>query len=197
MRKIILLSALVAASALVCGAASAETTVPVQRFHSVTIEGMGTVTFVHGAQQRVVLKQGDTNNTQIYVKDGELVFKSCPGKGWFGWNSSCPAGYNLNVEITTPGFDGVEIDGSGKVMAAGGFPQQPKLDIEINGSGNVDLMNVPAASTDVAIHGSGKVRVNARQNLDVEIAGSGSVVYGGNPHISQTIMGSGEVKNVK
>ena len=125
------------------------------------------------------------------MKDGTLVFKSCPGKGWFGWNSSCPDGYNLNVEITTPGFSGVEIDGSGKIEAAAGFAQQPKLAIEINGSGNVDLMNVPTASTDVAIHGSGKVHVNAEQKLDVEIAGSGSVVYGGNPHISQTIMGSG------
>ncbi|MBS0279248.1 MAG: DUF2807 domain-containing protein [Proteobacteria bacterium] len=188
---------LAAAAAFAATAAHADTTVPVQRFHSVTIEGMGHVTFVHGAAQRVVLKQGDTNNTKIYVKDGDLVFKSCPGKGWFGWNNSCPMGYDLEVEITTPGFDGVEIDGSGKIMAAPGFPRQPKIAIEINGSGNVDLMNAPAAGTDVSIHGSGKVRVNAQDKLDVEIAGSGSVVYGGNPHISQTIMGSGEVKSAR
>ncbi|HEY2034783.1 MAG TPA: DUF2807 domain-containing protein [Rhizomicrobium sp.] len=194
MRKILLLAT---AFALATGAASADTTVPVGAFHSVSIEGMGHVTFVHGAQQRVVLKQGDTDNTKIYVKDGDLVFKSCPGKGWFGWNSSCPTGYELNVEITTPALSGVEIDGSGKIDTQGGFPQQPKLAIEINGSGNVDLMAMPAASTDVSIHGSGKVHVNAERDLDVEIAGSGSVVYGGNPHISQTIMGSGEVKSAK
>ncbi|MGN6149381.1 MAG: GIN domain-containing protein [Rhizomicrobium sp.] len=197
MRKILFLSTFAAAVALAGGTASADTAVAVQPFHDITIEGMGHVTFVHGAQQRVVLKQGDTNNTQVYVKDGNLVFKSCPGKGWFGWNSSCPSGYNLDVEITTPGFASVEIDGSGKIDARAGFPQQPKIEIEINGSGNVDLMNVPAASTDVAIHGSGKVHVNAQQKLDVEIAGSGSVVYGGNPHISQTIMGSGEVKSAR
>jgi hypothetical protein len=196
MRKILFLSTIFAAATF-AGAASADTTVTVQPFRSVSIEGMGHVTFVHGAQQRVVLKQGDTNNTQIYVKDGDLVFKSCPNKGWFGFGGSCPMGYDLDVVITTPGLSGVEIDGSGKVEAASGFPQQPKLDIEINGSGNVDLMNVPAASTDVAIHGSGKVHVNAQQKLDVEIAGSGSVVYGGNPHISQTIMGSGEVKSAR
>ena len=192
----ILLPAL-AAFALAGGGASADTMVPVGQFHSVTIEGMGHVTFVHGAQQRVVLKSGDTDNTKIYVKDGDLVFKSCPGKGWFGWNNSCPMGYELNVEVTTPDLSGVEIDGSGKFDTQGGFPQQQKLAIEINGSGNVDLMDMPAASTDVAIHGSGKVHVNAKNDLDVEIAGSGSVVYGGNPHISQTIMGSGEVKSAK
>lgn len=101
MRKFFLLST-VLASAVIAGAASADTNVAVQPFHSVSIQGMGHVTFVHGAQQRVVLKQGDTNNTQVYVKDGDLVFKSCPGKGWFGWNSSCPMGYNLDVVITTP-----------------------------------------------------------------------------------------------
>ena len=196
MRKFLLLSTL-AAAALIGGTALADTNVAVQPFHSVTIQGMGHVTFVHGAEQRVVLKQGDTNNTQVYVKDGDLVFKSCPRKGWFGWNSSCPVGYNLDVVITTPGLAGVEIDGSGKIEAAGGFPQQPKLDIEINGSGNVDLMNLPAASTDVAIHGSGKVLTTARDKLDVEIAGSGTVIYGGSPQISQTIMGSGAVKSAK
>ena len=195
MRKTLLLSA--AAFALATVGAQADTTVAVGPFHSVSIEGMGHVTFVHGAQQRVVLKRGDTSNTKIYVKDGDLVFKSCPGNGWFGWNSSCPSGYELEVEVTTPALSGVEIDGSGKFDTNGPFPQQPKLAIEINGSGNVDLSGMPANSSDVAIHGSGKVRTTAQDKLDVEIAGSGSVVYGGNPHISQTIMGSGEVKSAK
>lgn len=196
MRKSLLLSA-AAAAALIGGAASADTTVPVQRFHSVSIEGMGHITFIHGAQQRVVLKEGDTSNTQVYVKDGDLVFKSCPGKGLFGWTSSCPMSYRLTVEVTTPDISAVEIDGSGKIDSRGPFPRQPKLDIEINGSGNVDVMGIPAGTSSVGIHGSGKVRVNAQDSLSVEVAGSGSVIYGGHPHISQTIMGSGEVKSAQ
>jgi len=193
MHKSLLLAA--AATALLTLGAQADTTVPVGQFHSVTIEGMGHVTFVRGAQPRVVLKRGDTNNTQIYVKDGDLVFKSCPSKGWFG--NDCPSGYDMQAEVTTPDLSGVEIDGSGKFDVAGSFPQQPKLDIEINGSGNVDLSGMPAASSDVAIHGSGKVYTTAHEKLDVEIAGSGTVIYGGTPHISQTIMGSGVVKSAK
>ncbi|MGN6514460.1 MAG: GIN domain-containing protein [Rhizomicrobium sp.] len=194
MKRILLLSA---TAALFTTGAYADTTVAVGRFHSVTIEGMGHVTFVHGAQQHVVLKEGDTNNTQVYVKDGDLVFKSCPGKGMFGLNSSCPAGYNLVVEITTPDLSAVEIDGSGKIDSRGAFPRQGKLDVEINGSGNVDLMGIAAGTSSVAIHGSGKVHVNAQENLSVEIAGSGQVVYGGHPHVSQTILGSGEVKSAQ
>ena len=187
----------VAATALLTTGAHADTTVGVGQFHSVTIEGMGHVTFRHGDRQRVVLKEGDTNNTKIYVKDGDLVFKSCPGTGFLGWGNSCPSGYDLQVEITTPGLSGVEIDGSGKFDVAGSFPQQPKLAIEINGSGNVDLSGMPASSSDVAIHGSGKVFTTAHDRLDVEIAGSGTVIYSGAPHINQTIMGSGVVKSAK
>lgn len=193
--KAIILGAIIAA--LAGGPAFADTAVPVGHFNSVSIEGMGHITFVHGAQQRVVLKQGDTDNTKIYVKDGDLVFKSCPGKGWFGWNSSCPMGYELNVEITTPSLSAVEIDGSGKIDTRGGFPQQAKLDVEINGSGNVDLMGMPSGSSSVEIHGSGKVHLAPHDKLDVEIAGSGSVVYAGSPRISQSIMGSGEVKSAQ
>jgi hypothetical protein len=195
MHKTLLLSTTFAAALCITGA-SADTTVPVGQFHSVTIEGMGHVTFVRGAQQRVVLKQGDTTNTQIYVKDGDLVFKSCAAKSWFDWGG-CPSNYDLQAEVTTPGLAGVEIDGSGKFDVSGSFPQQPKLAIEINGSGNVDLSAIPASSTDVAIHGSGKVFTTAHDNLAVEIAGSGTVIYNGAPHVSQTIMGSGVVKSAK
>jgi hypothetical protein len=58
-------------------------------------------------------------------------------------------------------------------------------------------MGIPAGTSSVGIHGSGKVHVNAQDSLSVEVAGSGSVVYGGHPHISQTIMGSGEVKSAQ
>jgi hypothetical protein len=195
MKTIAIISA-VAAAALFTGAASADTTVPVGPFHSVSIEGMGHVTFIHGDRQRVVLKAGDTGNTQIYVKDGSLVFKSCPSKGWFG-GDSCPWNYRMEAVVTTPALDAVEIDGSGKIDAQDGFPQQAKLDVEINGSGAVDLANIPAASSAVSISGSGKVRVTAHAKLAVDIAGSGEVIYGGSPEISQSISGSGVVKSAR
>ncbi len=62
-----------AAAILLAGGAQAGTAVPVGHFHSISIEGMGHVTFVHGDAQRVVLNAGDTNNTRIYVKDGNQI----------------------------------------------------------------------------------------------------------------------------
>ncbi len=185
-----------AAAILLAGGASAGTAVPVSNFHSVSIEGMGHITFVHGDRQSVVLQSGDTTNTRIYVKNGDLVFKSCPQKGWFG-GDSCPWGYRLDAVVTTPSLDAVEIDGSGKIDAQTGFPQQARLDVEINGSGAVDLTDIPAASSSVSINGSGKVRLTAHDKLDVEIAGSGEVIYDGTPAVSQSILGSGVVKSAR
>jgi hypothetical protein len=192
MKRVLIFSAL--ASVLAASAAYADQLVPVGHFHSVSIEGSGHITFIPGAQQRVVLKKGDTKNTEIKIKDnGDLVFKSCAGHGWLGWMNSCPMDYELDVEITTPELSGVDISGSGKIESRPGFALQPKFAIDISGSGNIDAMNIPAGSASVSISGSGKVRVNARNSLKVDIAGSGSVVYSGHPQLSQSIAGSGSV----
>ena len=192
MKRVLVLSAL--ASVLAASSAYADQVVPVGHFHSVSIEGFGNITLIPGAQQRVVLKRGDTKNTEITVKDGgDLVFKSCPSHGWFGWMNSCPDNYEFDVEITTPEISGVDISGSGKIQSKPGFAMQSKLGIEISGSGNVDAMNIPAGSASVSISGSGKVRVSAHDRLSVDIAGSGSVIYAGHPQVSQSIAGSGSV----
>jgi len=197
MKRVLLLSS--AALLLAASTAQADQVVPVGHFHNVSIEGSGHIIFIPGAQQRVVLKKGDTKNTEIKIKDnGDLVFKSCPGKGgWFGWMNSCPDGYELDVEITTPELSGIDISGSGKIETRNGFALQPKLAIEISGSGNVDTMGIPAGAASVSISGSGKVRVNARNSLSVDIAGSGSVVYAGRPQVSQSIAGSGSVTSAQ
>jgi hypothetical protein len=196
MKGVLVLSAL--ASVMAASAAYADQVVPVGHFHSVSIEGFGRITLIPGAQQRVVLKKGDTKNTEIRIKDnGDLVFKSCPSHGWFGWVNACPDNYELDVEITTPEISGVDISGSGKIESRPGFAPQPKFAIDISGSGNVDAMNIPVGGASVSISGSGKVRVNAHDKLSVDIAGSGSVIYAGHPQISQSIAGSGSVTSAR
>jgi len=66
-------------------------------------------------------------------------------------------------------------------------------EIDISGSGNVDLANVPAQVATTRTSGSGDVKVNLSKSLDVHISGSGSVYYHGNPMISTHISGSGKV----
>lgn len=192
MNKTLFLSAL-AASALIAGAASAGTVIPVGPFHSVGIDGMGHVTFKHGNVQRVVLVKGDTSNTKIYIDSpGNLEIKSCSGSWWSG--HSCPWNYEVDVEITTPELHGVAISGSGKIDAQGPFPAQDRLNIAISGSGAIDLRNVPAHNVDTAIDGSGDVRVTVDGNLHAAISGSGKILYWGNPKVSEDISGSGVIR---
>ena len=66
-------------------------------------------------------------------------------------------------------------------------------DIDISGSGNIDLAGVPAQYGATRTSGSGDVKVNLSKSLDVHISGSGSVYYRGSPVISTHISGSGKV----
>ncbi|HEX2968217.1 MAG TPA: head GIN domain-containing protein [Bacteroidales bacterium] len=86
----------------------------------------------------------------------------------------------------------VDIDGSGKFLAAGKADQ---LNINISGSGDIDCFGLEAQRTTCHISGSGDAFVNVVRHLDVNISGSGNTVYMGNPTISSKISGSGKVKS--
>ncbi len=83
------------------------------------------------------------------------------------------------------------VSGSGSMSILNGSAINE--DIEISGSGNIDLGGVPAQFAATRTSGSGDVKVNLSKSLDVHISGSGSVYYHGSPVISTHISGSGKV----
>ena len=105
------------AGALAATVAWAQTAVPVARFDSVELRGGGHVVLKYGAQQKVSLLQGSTQFTKFGIEDGnKLVIDAC--------NSDCPRQYNLEIEVVTPTFVAVSIDGGGRIESAPGFPAQ-------------------------------------------------------------------------
>ena len=86
----------------------------------------------------------------------------------------------------------VAIGGSGDVYAN----QTDNLEVAIGGSGNVVLQRVNGP-VDVAIAGSGDVRIASGDSpeMEVAIAGSGDVTHGGTVgNLSSTIVGSGDIR---
>jgi hypothetical protein len=87
----------------------------------------------------------------------------------------------------------VEIDGSADVVANG---KAGELDIEVNGSGNVDTRDLIAGEASVEINGSGDVNLMARDYLTANINGSGDIVYTGDPgHVVKSVNGSGRIRH--
>ncbi len=98
-----------------------------------------------------------------------------------------------DVEIR--GIDGTSFDarisGSGGIAAAG---RVERLDVSIQGSGDVNTRELFAEAVRVEIEGSGDADVHAAESIDIVIQGSGEVTYRGNPlDVRENISGSGDV----
>lgn len=93
------------------------------------------------------------------------------------------------IGIDADSFD-VEIDGSGRIEAAG---TAGTLSVEISGSGNYVGEDLVASVGTVRVSGSGDAVVNITDELDADVSGSGDIEYIGEPNITSSISGSGDI----
>lgn len=145
----------------------------------------------------VELQQGNSSvkveadeNLQRYIiakeEDGWLVIKT---KDQVNLRSE----HHIKVYVSADMIDAIKILGSGNVTAKGKFSGANKLDIDIAGSGEVDIeVNTPKVMVDIA--GSGNVRLSGEtRDASIKVRGSGN--YNGESLMTEntdvSIMGSG------
>ena len=88
------------------------------------------------------------------------------------------------VELELTGSSFVEIGGSANA-----------LQLEVTGSGEMDLSACRAESATVNVTGSGRIEVNVSDTLEGSITGSGTVIHVGEPrHKRIDVRGSGRVR---
>lgn len=87
----------------------------------------------------------------------------------------------------------ISIGGAGNVALKG---DAKKVDINIGGSGKVQLSELRVENCSVSIAGNGNCEVDVNEKLNVSIAGMGNVRYSGNPKVSSSIAGMGKVKKL-
>jgi len=86
----------------------------------------------------------------------------------------------------------VDLSGSGTIRVDG---KAEMVDIEINGSGDVNTAELTSGDVTVTINGSGEAMVLANGELDAEINGSGNITYTGKPEaVHSSVNGSGRIK---
>jgi hypothetical protein len=86
------------------------------------------------------------------------------------------------------------INGSGRVDVAGNAEE---VKVTIDGSGSFAI-NEPVKVAKLTINGSGKIKVEPKNELDITINGSGLVDYVGNPaQVNQQLKGSGRIRKVE
>lgn len=88
----------------------------------------------------------------------------------------------------------VKISGSGSVELTGNAGE---VEVGISGSGKLDAEDMIANICDISISGSGKCRVNVKEEIESHISGSGSIYYKGDPkRVNNNSSGSGSIKKI-
>jgi hypothetical protein len=158
--------------------------------HKIKIRGPIDVELTPG---NTALKVEADENLMNYIitekEDGWLVVKTKN-------NYNLKTNHRIIVYVSTDMIESVHIQGSGNVKGEGKFNGGSKLDIDIAGSGNVDIeVNTPKIDVDIKGNGS-VVLAGETRNATVEIKGSGD--YQAIDLLTETtnidIMGSGDAK---
>lgn len=141
---------------------------------------------------KITTDEENLEKIDVSVKRDSLIIKR--KKGSWGFFASDKLKGSIDIEITMPNIEEMEINGSSDVAIEGVNNQElvleingsgnidvtgqsDELEIEINGSGDVNMHEVNGKDVDVEINGSGDIELTSGtcENFDIEINGSGSV----------------------
>ncbi len=83
----------------------------------------------------------------------------------------------LEIYITMPSLDGLELNGSGDIAV--NAVDGDELELELRGSGDIEIAKADVKAVDLDLRGSGDVEVTGRcDTVEVNLRGSGDVDFG-------------------
>ena len=175
----------------------------------VNLQGSGDVTVVIGDQPSVVIETDDNLLPYLItsVRGGTLTLRTKLG------TDVVPTD-RIRYTVTLRKLDGITMDGSGNITAAG--VQGPSLtirmpgsgnitvtgavdslDVRMNGSGNILCGDLQATTATVRLPGSGEITVWATGSINASLTGSGNIRYYGDPaQVSVSQPGSGNISSL-
>lgn len=177
------------------------------QFTGLSSSGATPVEVKYGTEFSVVVK-GSSNIVQHYTT---RIVNNVLHIGFERVNVSRD---DVEVILTMPTLNKVELSGSTEVEIEGNFPLIANLNVSISGSGKVeadDAMQIENVKVDISgsgkmdfeavtsktaeadISGSGSLRLWVQDKIKAKISGSGKLYYKGNPVIQQDISGSGKL----
>lgn len=178
----------------------------INEFKSVKLRGSSEVFITQGSPFQVTV-EGQQNiidniETDIQNDRWEIEFEDCM-KDYT----------TLKFYITMPNIQKLEVSGSGKIKGENDFDVN-EINLEVDGSGFVNVAVIDAASVDARISGSGRIevegvsdylgsKVSGSGNLkafdldadicNIKISGSGDADVSANDELKVKITGSGDV----
>jgi hypothetical protein len=163
----------------------AETPVTVGPFRSVTLRGGGKVILRHASEPRVNVRRGSTDVTHVEIVGRDRLVIDHP--------NGCPKGYELEIEVLTPGIDGLSVGDGGTIQSVGRFPRQAELRVSVHDGGTIDLRSMAVEAVDADVEDGGRILTSPGRDLTASIARGGQVIFWGSPNITSSVEDGGMV----
>ena len=161
------------------------TTLQVDEFTGIDLEGVDNVYITYGAEQQVTV----TGHPNIISRIRTDVFNNT----WYiALENGNYGDYELTYHLTLPRIEKVVSNGTGNVEITD-FISQDELSVRLVGTGNFLGFPLAVKNCSIDISGSGNCEVTVENRLDVNIDGSGRVYYQGSPIVHEDISGTGSV----
>ncbi len=99
------------------------------------------------------------------------------------------------VDLSIKGVDNnkldLEINGAGDIEASG---KTKNFRVDVSGSGDLKAKELKAENVEVSVNGAGNAVIYASKKLKAEINGAGDIIYFGNPRdVTQAVSGAGDI----
>lgn len=206
MKKTILTMALTIALSAFTTAAKAfdvEKTIPVAgSFDKISTTGSMDIIYTQGSKHSVKITgtAEDVEKVKVTVKDGKLSIEPKMKAREMGGVIINTTSFkkDVKIKVTSPKLRLVEITGSGD-FTANGTIKTDKLDLEITGSGDIDIKKAAASKLTASIAGSGDIdidNITSCGNAILSVAGSGEIEarLDNCQNVKCSVAGSGEIK---
>ncbi len=177
----------------------------VPSYHRVKLIGGGTITLVTGSESSVRVTCDDNllPHLTTEVQGDELVIS---------YDRAVTSRVPLEVRLTTDRLDALDLVGGSsatlgrieqpslevKIVGGGQVSASGKVDrteVEVVGSGKVELAGVDSRQADFSITGSGEISAHVTERAEVKIVGSGDIALTGPATVEKQVVGSGNVRH--
>lgn len=169
--------------------------IQVGNFSAIKVQGSEDVLYSQSTDGKTSVKVYASDNIidllNIRVEDETLIIGYKKNVSIFGLGNED----KVKVIVSNPTLNGLKIQGSGDILLKTDV-KSSKLDITVQGSGNIEGSGIYCNEISTTVQGSGDVKLNniKSENVDATVQGSGDVALSGESKIvSLKTQGSGDI----